>query len=121
MAQDRGIDMCHLTMADSDDYPNLHVLVETQVLRILFEGKEKRAAGVEIRANPKFAQNGKDNSTKIVKAKRLVVASAGSFGTPLLLERSGVGDPAVLEKAGVTVVESLAGVGNDFQGKPKLS
>ncbi|KAK2002605.1 GMC oxidoreductase [Colletotrichum falcatum] len=99
----------------SGEYPNLHVLVETQVLRVLFEGEERRAVGVEIRANPRFAQSGRDNSTKIIKAGRLIVASAGSFGTPLLLERSGLGDPEVLEKVGVSVVESLPGVGNDFQ------
>lgn len=102
-------------LLQSGEYPNLHVLVETQVLRVLFEGEEKRAVGVEIRANPNFAQGGRDNSTKTVKARKLVIASAGSFGTPLLLERSGVGDPEVLEKAGVPVVESLLGVGNDFQ------
>ncbi|KAK2015052.1 GMC oxidoreductase [Colletotrichum eremochloae] len=102
-------------LLQSGEYPNLHVLVETQVLRVLFEGEERRAAGVEIRANPNFAQSGRNNSIKTVKARKLVVASAGSFGTPLLLERSGVGDPEVLEKAGVPVVESLPGVGNNFQ------
>ncbi|GJC87682.1 alcohol oxidase [Colletotrichum liriopes] len=96
-------------LLQSGEYPNLHVLVETQVLRVLFEGDEKRAAGVEIRANPKFARSGQDQSKKSIKAKKLVVASAGSFGTPLLLERSGVGDPLVLEKAGVPVVEDLSG------------
>ncbi|KAK1585944.1 GMC oxidoreductase [Colletotrichum navitas] len=102
-------------LLQSGEYPNLHVLVETQVLRVLFEGEKKRAVGIEMRANPNFAQSGRDNSTKTVKARKLVIASAGSFGTPLLLERSGVGDPEVLEKAGVPVVESLLGVGNDFQ------
>ncbi|OHW98359.1 GMC oxidoreductase [Colletotrichum incanum] len=104
-------------LLQSGKYPNLHVLVETQVLRILFEGDKKRAAGVEIRANPKFALNVQDKGKKIIKAKKLVVASAGSFGTPLLLERSGLGDPLVLEKASVPVIENLPGVGNDFQGK----
>ncbi|KAK2043161.1 GMC oxidoreductase [Colletotrichum somersetense] len=104
-------------LLQSGDNPNLHVLVETQVLQVLFEGAERRAAGVKIRANPKFAPSGRDNGTKTVKARKLIVASAGSFGTPLLLERSGVGDPEVLKKAGVPVVESLPGVGNDFQGR----
>ncbi|OHF01939.1 GMC oxidoreductase [Colletotrichum orchidophilum] len=97
------------------EYPNLHVLVETQVLHILFEGEDNRAVGVEIRPNPAFAQDARDNSTISVKARKLVVASAGSFGTPLLLERSGVGDPAVLGKAGIPTIESLDGVGNGFQ------
>ncbi|KAK0380850.1 GMC oxidoreductase [Colletotrichum limetticola] len=103
-------------LLQSGDYPNLSVLVETQVLRVLFEGEENRATGVEIRPNPAFAKDAGDNSTSRVKARKLVVASSGSFGTPLLLERSGVGDPAVLEKAGLPIIESLDGVGNDFQG-----
>ncbi|KAK1718883.1 hypothetical protein CaCOL14_004764 [Colletotrichum acutatum] len=102
-------------LLQSGEYPNLHVLVETQVLRILFEGEENRAAGVEIRPNPAFAKYAQENSMSVVKARKLVVASAGSFGTPLLLERSGVGDPTVLEKAGIPMIESLDGVGNDFQ------
>lgn len=108
-------------LLQSGEYPNLHVLVETQVLRILFEGEEHRAAGVEIRPNPAFEKDARNNSTTTVKARKLVVASVGSFGTPLLLERSGVGDPAVLEKAGIPIVESLDGVGNDFQGKSDLT
>ncbi|KXH27681.1 GMC oxidoreductase [Colletotrichum nymphaeae SA-01] len=102
-------------LLQSGEYPNLSVLVETQVLRVLFEGEENRAAGVEIRRNPAFAKDTANKSTSRVKARKLVVASAGSFGTPLLLERSGVGDPAVLEKAGLPIIESLDGVGNDFQ------
>ncbi|KAJ0367542.1 hypothetical protein COL154_003196 [Colletotrichum chrysophilum] len=75
-------------LLQSGEYPNLHVLVETQVLRVLFDDA-KRATGVEFRPNPNFAKAGQDNSTRTISAKKLVVASAGSFGTPLLLERSG--------------------------------
>ncbi|KAF9877216.1 alcohol oxidase [Colletotrichum karsti] len=112
--QDVGHRYLHPAL-QSGEYPNLHVLVETQVLRVLFD-ETKRATGVEFRPNPNFAKGVQDNSTRSITAKKLVVASSGSFGTPLLLERSGVGDPAVLEKAEVPVVESLPGVGNDFQG-----
>ncbi|CAI0652225.1 unnamed protein product [Colletotrichum noveboracense] len=112
--QDVGHRYLH-PLLQSGEYPNLHVLVETQVLRVLFDDV-KRATGVEFRPNPNFAKAGQDNSTRTISAKKLVVASAGSFGTPLLLERSGVGDPAVLENAKVPLVESLPGVGNDFQG-----
>ncbi|KAI0006385.1 GMC oxidoreductase [Xylariaceae sp. FL0662B] len=103
-------------LLQSDSFPNLHVLVENQVLRILFEGQEiKRAVGVEYRPNSHFTQDGHGSDRGSVKARRLVVASTGAFGTPLLLERSGVGDTAVLDRAGVPVVESLPGVGNNFQ------
>ncbi|KAK7409602.1 hypothetical protein QQX98_008197 [Neonectria punicea] len=107
--QDVGHRYLH-PLLQSNKRSGLHVLVENEVLRILFEGEEKRATGVEYR--PK---GGYENNTRTVTAKRLVVASAGSFGTPLLLERSGIGSPEILEKAGVPVVESLPGVGNNFQ------
>ncbi|KAI8275222.1 Alcohol oxidase [Colletotrichum sp. SAR11_57] len=47
------------------EYPNLHVLVETQVLRVLFDDA-KRATGVEFRPNPNFAKAGQDNNHHFV-------------------------------------------------------
>ncbi|KPM37916.1 hypothetical protein AK830_g8616 [Neonectria ditissima] len=108
--QDVGHRYLH-PLIQSDSCIDLHVLVENEVLRILFDNKgEKRATGVEYR--PK---DGHENSTKTVTAKRLVVASAGSFGTPLLLERSGIGSSKILEEARIKVIENLPGVGNNFQ------
>ena len=103
----------------SGDYPNLHVLVEKQVVKVLFDDN-KQAVGVEYQTNPKFLANpeflnASYTSPRTVKAKNLVVVSAGANGTPLILERSGVGDPKVLKNAGVSVVEDLPGVGNDYQ------
>ncbi|KAH8929869.1 GMC oxidoreductase [Atractiella rhizophila] len=39
----------------------------------------------------------------IVRARRTVVVSSGTLGSPHILERSGIGSKTVLEKAGVTV------------------
>ncbi|KAK7996562.1 3-hydroxyanthranilate 3-4-dioxygenase [Apiospora arundinis] len=83
--------------------PNLHVLVKNQVVRVLFEGQ--KAVGVEYRANPKFNKTNDSTNTntdvvRSVKAEKMVVLSAGTFGTPLILERSGVGESAILEAAG---------------------
>lgn len=50
-------------------------------------------------------------------AKRLVIVSGGSFGSPLILERSGIGSTAVLEKYGIQQVVDLPGVGERCQGK----
>lgn len=102
----------------SDDYPNLHVLVEKQVVRVLFDGK--RASGVEYQTNPRFLSNPEFLSTKYtakrsVHARKLVVVSAGANATPGILERSGVGNAQMLEKMGVPVVEDLPGVGEDYQ------
>lgn len=40
----------------SGDYPNLHVLVEKQVIKVLLDD-DKRAVGVEYQTNPKFMAN----------------------------------------------------------------
>lgn len=92
-------------------HPNLHVLVESQVVRVLFD-ESKRACGVEYRPNPLFQSAG---PKRTVRARKLVVVSSGACGTPSVLERSGVGRADVLAKAGVPLVEDLPGVGHDYQ------
>lgn len=103
----------------SGKYPNLHVLVEKQVIKVLFDDNNK-AVGVEYQTNPKFLANPEFLSTsytspRVAKARKMVIVSAGANGTPGVLERSGVGDPKVLEKAGVKVINELPGVGNEYQ------
>ena len=49
-------------------------------------------------------------------ASKLVVVSAGAFGSPSILERSGIGAPSVLEKNNVPVLVHLPGVGENYQG-----
>lgn len=94
-------------------HPNLHVLVESQVVRVLFDD-DKCASGVEYQSNPLF--NPQDKLAKrTVHARKLVIVSSGACGTPLILQRSGLGRADVLEKAGVPLVEDLPGVGNDYQ------
>ncbi|KAL5614160.1 hypothetical protein FOVSG1_003223 [Fusarium oxysporum f. sp. vasinfectum] len=81
---------------DNSKYPNLHVLVESKVIRVLLDD-DKRAVGLT------------------VKARKLVVVSCGALGTPPVLERSGLGDPKILERASVDVKVGLPGVGRDYQ------
>ncbi|KAI1333326.1 GMC oxidoreductase [Xylariaceae sp. FL0255] len=97
-------------------HPNLHVLVESQVVRVLFD-ENKRACGVEYRQNPIFQAPDASNPPpkNAVRARKLVVVSCGACGSPSVLERSGVGSKTVLDKAGVKVVEELPGVGHDYQ------
>lgn len=91
-------------------HPNLHVIVEHEIEKILFE--DQRAVGIKFHGTPGF-----QNSTQshVVKARKMVVVSAGTIGTPLLLQRSGVGAKEVLDRAGVDVVADSPGVGNEFQ------
>lgn len=50
-----------------------------------------------------------------IKAKKLVVVTAGALGTPQILERSGVGNPEILKKLNIPVVSDLPGVGENYQ------
>jgi choline dehydrogenase-like flavoprotein len=98
-------------LADKDNrYPNLHVLVEHQVVRVLVD-ENKRAVGVEYKPNPTFQPR---EPLYRVRARKLVVVSCGALGTPLVLERSGIGSREVLDRAGIEQVADVPGVGNQY-------
>ncbi|KAM0533422.1 hypothetical protein ACHAPP_005995 [Verticillium nonalfalfae] len=101
---------------DNDKYPNLHILTQSKVVRVLLDD-DKRAVGVEYTPNPDFQAvlETTKHPKKQVKARKLVVVSCGACGTPPVLERSGLGDPEILKKAGVDVKIDLPGVGRDYQ------
>jgi choline dehydrogenase len=54
------------------------------------------------------------------RARTGVVLALGAFGTPELLIRSGIGDPAALRALGLDVVAALTGVGRNLQDHPLL-
>ncbi|KAK5116559.1 hypothetical protein LTR85_009184 [Meristemomyces frigidus] len=97
-------------------HPNLHVLCESKVVRVLFD-ENKRAIGVEYTPNPDYqiTTTLTRHPRLTVKARKMVVVSCGALGTPLVLERSGVGSGEILEKASVPVVADVPGVGQDYQ------
>jgi choline dehydrogenase len=84
--------------------PNLTVITHAMTRRVLLEGK--RAIGVE------YDHQGQRN---VAKARREVLISAGPIAAPHLLQRSGIGPGAVLQKAGVEVLHDLPGVGENLQ------
>jgi choline dehydrogenase len=84
--------------------PNLHLVSRAMTHRVLLDGK--RAVGVE------YSVGGK---TRTALAGVEVLLSAGSVGSPMLLQLSGIGPRAVLEQAGVPVQHELPGVGENLQ------
>lgn len=44
------------------------------------------------------------------------MVSAGAMGSPLILERSGIGRKDILNKFSIPVVQELPGVGENYQG-----
>ncbi|KAA8562808.1 Alcohol dehydrogenase (acceptor) [Pseudomonas extremaustralis] len=84
--------------------PNLTIKTHTRATRILFEGK--RAVGVAYRAG---------DGTHQVHAKREVILAAGAFGSPQLLQLSGIGRPEDIAHHGIQMVHELPGVGQNLQ------
>lgn len=71
-----------------------------------------RAVGLEYQSWTSAEPN-----TRSVRARKLVVLSAGAFGTPAILERSGIGSSKVLEGCSIPVRVDLPGVGEHYMGK----
>lgn len=90
--------------------PNLRVETGAHAGRVLLEGgadgAPPRAAGVEYR------QGGR---TRRVRAAREVLLAAGALQSPQLLQLSGIGPPALLERHGVPVRVAHRDVGANLQ------
>jgi choline dehydrogenase len=83
--------------------PNLLVTSEALTTRILFEGR--RAVGIEYQH---------DGEARSARAGEVVIA-AGAFGSPQLLQLSGLGPGPLLQEHGIAVLADLPGVGADLQ------
>jgi choline dehydrogenase len=55
-----------------------------------------------------------------IEAGRVIVA-AGTYGSPAILMRSGIGDPAELRAARITPVHALPGVGRNLHDHPRVT
>ncbi len=79
---------------------NLHVETTAQARRILIE--DGRAVGIEYQSPSGIRQ---------ARARREVIISGGAFGSPHLLQLSGIGPGDLLQEMGINVQRDLAGVG----------
>ncbi len=84
--------------------PNLKVVTHAVSAKIVIDNK--RATGVQYYLG---------NQLKTVRVRREVIVSAGAFGSPQLLQLSGIGAGTELQKAGVAPVHELPGVGQNLQ------
>jgi len=83
---------------------NLTILTHAMAERILFEGD--RATGLELRL--------KDRSARVSVSGELIL-SAGSIGSPQILQLSGVGPGGLLQRHGIELKHELSGVGENLQ------
>lgn len=81
--------------------PNLVLRTNTQVSRILFEGR--RATGVEL------------TTGDTLTARQEIILSAGAIGSPQLLQVSGIGPGSVLQECGIPVILANDNVGGNLQ------
>jgi len=79
---------------------NLTVATEAHATRIFFDGT--RAVGVEYHT---------PQGLKTARARREIVVSGGVYGSPQLLQLSGLGPADLLREHGIAVVGDMAGVG----------
>lgn len=83
---------------------NLTIATNAQVLRLSLEGK--RVTGLV------FQQK---DGPHAVSARREVILSAGAIGSPQILQISGIGPGALLQRHGITVRHEMPAVGENLQ------
>jgi choline dehydrogenase len=84
---------------------NLSLFIHAPVQRLVFEGR--RCVGLTVLRE--------DGVTVNFRANKEVILCAGAVNTPVLLERSGVGQGARVSALGVPLVHDLPGVGENLQ------
>lgn len=83
---------------------NLTVITHAQATKIEFDGK--RAVGIQYK---------RKKNDECVHANREVILCAGAFGSPHLLQLSGVGSSKQMQTYGIKPVHELPGVGQNLQ------
>ena len=83
---------------------NLSILTDSQVMRIVFEGR--RAVAVEL------IRHGKKQT---IRANKEIILSAGALQSPQILQLSGIGPAALLREFNIPIIHDLPGVGENLQ------
>ena len=83
---------------------NFTIQTHALVQRIIFDGRTARGVA--------YTRGGK---TQTARAKREVILCGGAINTPQLLQLSGIGDGALLQKMGINVVQDQPHVGRHLR------
>jgi choline dehydrogenase len=89
--------------------PNLKVVTGALIDKLVMGGKEAR--GVEFSL---------DGATHRVTARIETLLTAGAIGSPVILQRSGIGPANLLQNRGVPLLHELPGVGGNLQDHLQL-
>lgn len=88
---------------------NLTVITGAMTDKVILEGRSAR--GIEyIRSGVRFR----------AMARSETILAGGTIGSPGVLQRSGIGDPAELQPLGIPVAHKLTGVGKNLQDHLQL-
>ena len=83
---------------------NLKIITKAHVRNINFD--KKKAVGISY---------WRDNQLLKAKAKKEVILSAGSIGSPHILQVSGIGDTSKIRNHGIEIINNSPGVGKNLQ------
>jgi len=83
---------------------NLTILTDSQVMRIIFEGR--RAVAIELI---------RDGKKQTIRANKEIILSAGALQSPQILQLSGIGPAALLREFNIPIIQDLPGVGENLQ------
>ncbi len=87
--------------------PNLHVMTETLVHKIDFSNGRASAVVIERQGN-----------SETLQANREILLCAGAYGSPTILQHSGIGDAMLLQQLGINVQQHLPAVGKNLHDHP---
>jgi choline dehydrogenase len=100
-------------LKDAMKRSNLTVITEAVVTKLKIDSATKNCYGVEYRKNGNLCES-------LINQNGEVILSTGAIGSVQILERSGVGSAAHLNKLGIPVVADLPGVGENLQDHLQL-
>ncbi|BDX20991.1 choline dehydrogenase [Polynucleobacter sp. TUM22923] len=102
-------------LRDAAKRPNLTVITEAVVNKLLIDPVSKNCYGVE------YMRDGKTITTHCnIAHQGEVILSAGAIGSVQILERSGIGAASHLQALGIPVMADLPGVGENLQDHLQL-
>lgn len=84
--------------------PNLHIVTDTQINRVGFEGKRARSV-----------HGMRDGQACAFRAEREIILSAGALHSPKILQLSGIGPAEHLRSLGIDVACDSPGVGGNLR------
>ncbi|KAJ3781423.1 hypothetical protein GGU10DRAFT_336372 [Lentinula aff. detonsa] len=105
--------LANFSLDPSESKHNVHVSTNRRVVRVIFENN--RAIGVEYVAREDTNSEHR-LQPRIAYASRLIVLSSGAFGSPAILERSGIGSAKRLAEVDIRSRQfvDLPGVGENY-------